>query len=68
MSAILLTILISFSFNRIDFIYFWDLYYYYKNDVDEDSSVFDNSDFGIILEYVKNLLRYVKYQEEVIVA
>jgi len=49
--------------SRIDFIHFWDLYYYYKNEFDEDSNAFDDNNFGIIFKHVKNLLKYVKYEK-----
>jgi hypothetical protein len=61
MSAILLMTPASPSFNKMDFIYFWNLYYYYKNEVDEDSDAFNNDNFEIIFEYIKNLLEYIKY-------
>jgi hypothetical protein len=51
----------------MDFIHFWDVYYYYKNEVEENSNAFDSSDFGIIFKHVKNLLKHIKYQKEVIV-
>jgi hypothetical protein len=60
-SAILLTIPASISFSKINFIYFWNLYYHYKNSVDEDFNALDNNNFEIIFEYVKNLLKYIKY-------
>jgi hypothetical protein len=44
------------------------LYYYYKNDIDEDSNTFDDNNFGIIFKYIKNLLKYIKYQKNIIAA
>lgn len=55
-------------FNNLDLARLWAMYHDYKNALHTDSSALDDGHFESILETVKDLLRLVEYQNEMITA